>query len=63
MRMPLHQGQTVAARRDLLDTAFGKVVDVRAIGAFPDRMTEPVRKPKPKEKDKEPKHEDDARAA
>ena len=36
----LRQGQTVSARGDVLDTALGKVVDVRAIGASPEQMTE-----------------------
>lgn len=46
MQEYLRQGQTVAARGDVLDTALGKVVDVRAIGAFPDQMTE-LRGPRP----------------
>lgn len=46
MQEYLRQGQTVAARGDILDTALGKVVDVRAIGAFPDQMTE-LRGPRP----------------
>jgi hypothetical protein len=36
----LRQGQSVSARGDMLDTALGKVVDVRAIGASPEQMTE-----------------------
>jgi hypothetical protein len=36
----LHPGQTISVRGDLLDTAFGKLVDVRAIGTSPDQMTE-----------------------
>jgi hypothetical protein len=36
----LSSGQTVSVRGQLLDTALGKVVDVRAIGSSPDRMTE-----------------------
>ena len=42
----LRQGQTVSARGDVLDTALGKVVDVRAIGASPEQMTE-LRGPRP----------------
>jgi len=42
----LRQGQTVSARGDVLDTAFGKVVDVRAMGASPEQMTE-LRGPRP----------------
>ncbi len=42
----LRQGQTVSARGDMLDTALGKVVDVRAIGATPEQMTE-LRGPRP----------------
>lgn len=42
----LRQGQTVSARGDILDTALGKVVDVRAIGASPEQMTE-LRGPRP----------------
>nr|WP_249131075.1 hypothetical protein [Bradyrhizobium diazoefficiens] len=43
----LRQGQTVSARGDILDTPLGKVVDVRAIGASPDRMSEELRGPRP----------------
>ena len=42
----LRQGQTVSARGDVLDTALGKVIDVRAIGASPEQMTE-LRGPRP----------------
>jgi len=42
----LRQGQTISARGDVLDTALGKVVDVRAIGASPEQMTE-LRGPRP----------------
>jgi hypothetical protein len=42
----LRQGQTVSARGDVLDTALGKVVDVWAIGASPEQMTE-LRGPRP----------------
>ena len=42
----LRQGQTVSARGNVLDTALGKVVDVRAIGASPEQMTE-LRGPRP----------------
>lgn len=42
----LRQGQTVSARGDILDTALGKVVDVRAIGASAEQMTE-LRGPRP----------------
>ena len=42
----LRQGQTVSARGDVLDTALGRVVDVRAIGASPEQMTE-LRGPRP----------------
>lgn len=46
MQDRLQQGQTISARGELLDTALGKVVDVRAIGASPDQMTE-LRGPRP----------------
>jgi len=36
----LHPGQTISVRGDLLDTLLGKLVDVRAIGTSPDRLTE-----------------------
>jgi len=46
----LHPGQTISIRGDLLDTPLGKLVDVRAIGTSPDRLTEiegpPPRGPK-----------------
>ncbi|MBC9879586.1 hypothetical protein G8O24_19785 [Bradyrhizobium sp. INPA01-394B] len=42
----LRPGQTVSARGDVLDTALGKVVDIRAIGASPEQMTE-LRGPRP----------------
>lgn len=42
----LQQGQTISARGDVLDTALGRVVDVRAIGASPEQMTE-LRGPRP----------------
>ena len=42
----LRQGQAISARGDVLDTALGKVVDVRAIGASPEQMTE-LRGPRP----------------
>jgi len=42
----LRQGQAVSARGDVLDTALGKVVDVRAIGTSPEQMTE-LRGPRP----------------
>lgn len=42
----LRQGQTISARGDVLDTALGKVVDVRAIGASPEQITE-LRAPRP----------------
>ena len=46
MRDWLRQGQTVSARGDILNTALGKVVDVRAIGTSPEQMTE-LRSPRP----------------
>jgi hypothetical protein len=46
MQDQLQRGQTVSARGDVLDTALGKVVDVRAIGASPEQMTE-LRGPRP----------------
>jgi hypothetical protein len=42
----LAQGRSISVRGDVLDTALGKVVDVRAIGASPEQMTE-VRGPRP----------------
>src|SRR2546426_522634 len=36
----LRPGQMVSARGDVLDTALGKVIDVRAIGSSPEQMTE-----------------------
>ncbi|WP_407146402.1 hypothetical protein [Bradyrhizobium sp. ORS 86] len=36
----LQPGQTVSARGVLLDSALGKVMDVQALGASPDQMTE-----------------------
>jgi hypothetical protein len=36
----LHPGQTISVRGDLLDTPLGKLVEVRAIGTSPDRLTE-----------------------
>ncbi|MBW7974800.1 hypothetical protein [Bradyrhizobium sp. BR 10289] len=46
MQDQLQQGHTVSARGDMLDTALGKVVDVRAIGTSQDQMTE-LRGPRP----------------
>lgn len=46
MQDQLRRGQTVSARGDVLDTVFGRVVDVRAIGASPEQMTE-SRGPRP----------------
>jgi hypothetical protein len=46
MQDQLQQGQTISARGDVLDTALGKVVDVRAIGTSPEQMTE-LRGPRP----------------
>ncbi|MEZ2141783.1 hypothetical protein AAE026_05615 [Bradyrhizobium sp. DN5] len=42
----LRPGQTVSVRGDVLDTALGRIVDVRAIGASPEQMTE-LRGPRP----------------
>jgi hypothetical protein len=47
----LRPGQTVSVRGDMLDTVLGKVVDISAIGASPDQLTEvdgprPPRDPK-----------------
>jgi hypothetical protein len=42
----LHPGQAISVRGDVLDTAFGKIVDVRAIGTSPDQMTE-IEGPRP----------------
>jgi hypothetical protein len=36
----LRPGQTVSVRGDMLDTALGRVMDVRAIGASADQLTE-----------------------
>src|SRR5438132_2486586 len=36
----LRPGQMVSVRGDVLDTALGKVIDVRAIGSSPEQMTE-----------------------
>jgi hypothetical protein len=36
----LRQGQAVSVRGDLLDTPLGRVIDVQAIGASPEQMTE-----------------------
>jgi hypothetical protein len=36
----LRPGQAISVRGDVLDTALGKVVDVRAIGSSPEQMTE-----------------------
>ena len=36
----LRAGQTISVRGDLLETALGKLVDVRAIGTSPDQLTE-----------------------
>jgi hypothetical protein len=36
----LRPGQTVSVRGDVLDTALGKAIDVRAIGSSPEQMTE-----------------------
>ena len=46
MQDTLRPGQTISPRGDVLDTALGKVVDVRAIGASPEQMTE-LRGPRP----------------
>lgn len=42
----LRPGQTISVRGDLIDTALGKLVDVRAIGTSPDKMTE-IEGPRP----------------
>ena len=52
----LRPGQTVSVRGDLLDTALGKIVDVRALGTSPDRLSEvagprPPRGPGPRPED------------
>lgn len=36
----LRPGQTVAVRGDVLDSALGRVIDVRALGSSPEQMTE-----------------------
>jgi hypothetical protein len=36
----LRTGQMVSVRGEILDTALGKVIDVRAIGSSPEQMTE-----------------------
>jgi hypothetical protein len=36
----LRAGQTVSVRGDVLDTALGRVIDVRALGSSPEQMTE-----------------------
>lgn len=46
MQDQLRQGASISARGDMLDTALGKVVDVRAIGTSPEQMTE-LRGPRP----------------
>jgi len=46
MQDQLRQGASISARGDILDTALGRVVDVRAIGASPEQMTE-LRGPRP----------------
>lgn len=58
----LAPGAKVAARGDGLQTRHGRVIHALELGPDAARL-KPVRKPKPKEKNKEPKHEDDARAA
>ena len=35
----LRPGQMVSVRGDVLDTALGKAIDVRAIGSSPEQMT------------------------
>jgi len=47
----LRPGQTVSARGEVIDTALGKVVDIRAIGASPEQMTELRSPPPPGPKD------------
>ncbi|NPU13029.1 hypothetical protein HL667_01915 [Bradyrhizobium sp. 83012] len=42
----LRPGQTISVRGDLLETALGKLVDVRAIGTSPDQLTE-IEGPRP----------------
>jgi len=42
----LRAGQTISVRGDLLETALGKLVDVRAIGTSPDQLTE-IEAPRP----------------
>lgn len=46
MQDQLSQGRNISVRGDVLDTALGKVVEVRAIGTSPEQMTE-VRGPRP----------------
>lgn len=58
----LAPGAKVPARGDGLQTRHGRVIHALELGPDAARL-KPVRKPKPKEKNKEPKHEDDARAA
>lgn len=58
----LAPGAKVAARGDGLQTRHGRVIHALELGPDAARL-KPVRKPKPKEKDREPKHEDEARAA
>jgi hypothetical protein len=36
----LRPGQMISVRGDMLDTALGRVIDVRALGSSPDQMTE-----------------------
>jgi hypothetical protein len=43
----LRPGQAVSVRGDVLDTALGKVIDVRAIGSSPEQLTE-LNGPKPR---------------
>lgn len=58
----LAPGAKLAARGDGLQTRHGRVIHALELGPDAARL-KPMRKPKPKEKNKEPKHEDDARAA
>lgn len=58
----LAPGAKLAARGDGLQTRHGRVIHALELGPDAARL-KPVRKPKPKEKDREPKHEDEARAA
>lgn len=46
MQDQLQQNRIISARGEMLDTALGKVLDVRAIGASPEQMTE-LRGPRP----------------